>query len=282
MAPNSKTNFSQEENINHESLIRIIRILLEQVKNRSKKTAFNQRLNSAVLNDNSPALNSLMTDLGNYITNMSNRTARESMKKEPVYEEPPTFDRAVADFILKWCADLDKFPDLNEYYASVETTLFEEIDKPYSPRPERDHRPHPERDPRPKKEKEMKEKRSFETIVKKDMVVISADTQSGKTKAMICAGIKGMLKGKTPVFVTRNVTGDAEQLQMGCENFSNILEAHLTKHGVVERKFKIETIRGDSLDKPSCGKSASDAFDGKVLKMIICLGNAIQLRRVLD
>jgi hypothetical protein len=268
MAPNMNNTKNNTENM--ETYISTIRILLVQVKNKLKKDSFERRFTQAVFEENERNLFLIMKDLSTYICLMTSRTRRETMKNEPVYEKPPSFDQAVIDLVHQLCSDLKKFPELTEYFAQVNKTLWKDIVFKKGGSPSK------------KKGPKMRQVEEIETIVRRDMVVASSSCQSGKSCFMICAGIKGMVYNRVPVFVTRNVTGDADQLQKNCENYANILEAYLIKHGVTERKFTIETIRGDSLDKSTYRQKAIDAFNGKSLKMIICLGNATQLQRVLN
>ena len=271
---------------NIEEFIEIINKLLEHVQNKTQKESFNKRMMKYILQENKNNLILLVSDISKYISNESNRTRKEIIKKEPIYLEPPTFDQAVIDLTHQWCNDLEKSPELDEYFVDVTKKVYKKVTiKIKKPKKTTNKTPrkYDKKQPYTTTFKEqLKQVDSTETIAKKGMIVTSSDCQVGKTNFMICAALKGMVSGKVPILVTRNVTADADQLQSGCENFANILEVYLTKHGVKERKFKIDIIRGDTLDNPTVRQEAINALNGKNPKMIISLGNSIQLRKILN
>lgn len=119
--------------------------------------------------------------------------------KEPVYDTQPTFEDAVSDFLNFLSEDMKNVPDLVEYYSELEVTAFD-IDN-VSGRSKR------------KSNKTTRHAKAVNTIVKKDMCICSADCQSGKTKFSICLGIKALLENKIPIYVVRDLKGDANKLK---------------------------------------------------------------------
>lgn len=189
---------------------------------------------------------------------------------EIIYKEPPTFEQAVLDYLHRLCEDLENVPDVPEYNANVEKTIWEAC---YS---DKDDYSATSRNFMKKDNK--RKAVSVDTLVKRDMLCVSADCQSGKTKYTVCAAIKGMLKRRTSVLITRRITEDAEQLQRSFMRIVSGLEDYLNRHKATGRRIEFRVIRADNREFACVDNNLMNGIP----QIIICLGNESQMQRVKD
>ena len=109
-----------------------------------------------------------------------------------------------------------------------------------------------------------------EDFITKDMLTVKGDTQIGKEKFTVMTAILHIFKDIIPVIITRNITGDADKLERGINNYFNLLETHMVKNNK-ELPFKLNCVRPNKLNK-----------DLKTVPLVVCLGNATQLKFVYD
>lgn len=191
-------------------------------------------------------------------------------QESKTYDEPPTFDQAVQDIIYAFCNDIANIPDLPEYLAGVEKTIWDASGILGNGR----------RIGNGGWGGNMREPTEVDTIVKKGMLLVSADCQSGKTRYTICSAIKGMLRGQTAVLVVRRNTGDAKQLKRSCDNLISAIEAYLVRHGVKERRIPFEIVNGKEMEDVNVANGVERALANGLPQIIICLGNETQLGRL--
>jgi hypothetical protein len=248
----------------YQPMIDTANIFLMQVSSARTKEIILEKIAIACNKCNFQYLTQILEALVKYSN--KNAPSKKVKVKEPVYEVPPTFNQALVDFSHLWCNDLLDFPDLPEYFARTELSEFPDTAEWKKKRQRINHR----------------QGKTINTIVKRDMVIASADTQSGKTKFMVCAALKGMTMGKTPVIVVRRITADANQMEKSCNNLGIQLKAFLDKHKVTDRKFEITVIRGDKLDQSNAQRDLRNSLTGQYLRIVVCLGNETQLKHVYD
>ena len=186
-------------------------------------------------------------------------------EKTNIYEEPPTFDQAVLDYLNKICKDLESIPDLQEYKVNVERTIWEAC--------------FPEPSPGGGGGGKGGKRKVYEmdTLVKRDMLCVSADCQSGKTKYIVSAAMKGMLQRRTAILVVRRNIADADQLERSCIKIAHGLEEYLNRRRVSERRFEFKVVKGDNDRMVS--KADYNIMNG-IPQIIIVLGNETQLGRI--
>jgi hypothetical protein len=111
---------------------------------------------------------------------------------------------------------------------------------------------------------------TLEKFTTKDMITIKGDTQVGKEKFTVMTAILHMFKGIIPVIITRNISGDADKLERGINNYFNLLEKHMRENNK-DLPFKLSCIRPHKL-KPNL----------KTIPLVACMGNATQLKYIYD
>lgn len=186
--------------------------------------------------------------------------------QEKKYEQVPPFDLAVMDCLRLMYKDLDKIPDLEDYYANavvegqgdgvrLQERWAQRIDN-------------------------KRDSRHLEALVKKAMVLVSADTQSGKSSFII----RSMLTNKTPIIVLRNLYGDSEQLQRGIATKVDQIIKYLANNKVVNHRITLSdrVITGDSLTTKRVQEQLDRSLQGSDLHMMVCLANETQLGRVIE
>jgi len=177
-----------------------------------------------------------------------------------LYKEPPTFDQAVIDFLNLNIPDMIRLPEQDTFFgytlASEENitsnNMISKIDRCNS--------------------KNTNVEIMVETqIPKRKMLQTIGSTQTQKTNYTIGLAVKSLLKGITPVMITRDYLGDASQFEKRIYDFGRNLEDYLDKNNVVNRKFTLKVDRADKL---------CDIFNP--LSIIVCLGNESQIPKVIN
>ena len=256
-----------------------IRVMMTNVKDRVTKTLFEEKMTAAVKEKDTNKLTTLINDLGVFINQKNaERVAKKAEKPESkiankIYKMTPTFDQAVIDFLLMLCDDLGKIPNIDEYYVP-------DIDKPK--KKYKTGRGGGGASDSDSDSDDDDDDRKINTIVKKDMVLCSAGTQSCKSTFMKCSAVKSMIDGFTPVIVLRNISGDAHQLSAHIDTLNKELTRYLDKHAVQKRRFQIEVIQGDKLDNVNTKSRLQNSLNGGTPCIVVCLANETQLERVIE
>jgi len=233
-------------------LITSIRILITGITDVHDRKTFMTSFTEAIVAKDYMKIKNIFSVVSKYTHGDS------SPKKIKIYDEPPTFLQAGLDFVHSLCNDLLNMPKLSEYYSAVERDAFPDTTDWNNERSTK---------------KKTRVPRSVDTFVKKDMILVKGDTQSGKEKFTVASAIKTLLQGRNPVIVTRRITCDADKLERGITNYSKMFSDYMNKHQVVKQEFSISCIR------------SSDQLEGIknfVPSMIISLGNETQLSKVLE
>ena len=238
--------------------IKIYLTLIDNVRERETcRTLFNKNINNV---DKIKKLHEAISG----IINIQQGMIDSPPPKEPVYDTQPTFEDAVSDFLNFLSEDMKNVPDLVEYYSELEVTAFD-IDNVTG------------RSKRNKSNKTTRHAKAVNTIVKKDMCICSADCQSGKTKFSICLGIKALLECKIPIYVVRDLKGDANKLKNDIGLINKQIADFVNKNQIT-RKFEIQIIKGD--DKKSI--DIINTTEKNIFKMVVCLGNETQLTNIYE
>ena len=177
-----------------------------------------------------------------------------------------TFEEATLEFIKILCVDVASMPNLPEYYTDIEKDGVFPVTKSDSER----------------KKGVKRESISVNTMVKKNMIIASADTQSGKTNYTIALAIKTMLEGRTPIIVTRALTGDMNKFIGDIENVSLRFNKYMEDNNVVLRKFEITSVCGAKLSNDSEIKLLEKSISKVYPRIIVALGNASQLGKIMN
>jgi hypothetical protein len=244
-------------------VVLVIKNLLMQLRDRQVRYSISKALDKAVVKCDQKAVIQLLEMVNKHLD------GDVVQKKLPVYTDPPSRIQAALDFIIHKCGDLAQFPDLNDYFALAErhdflpgrTNKTGKTGKTgdYSDRMGKGLGNH------------------VDTIVKKGMVMASADTQSGKSLFMLCYAIKSMICGFTPIIVLRNITGDSEQLQSRQVSLVSSMNEYIARSCTDKTPFTFPIISGDKL---VCKKGIVVLGGGRP-GLIMCLGNETQLGRVM-
>jgi hypothetical protein len=256
ISTNSFNNIEYKVNISINELVSISKILLTSIKDRSSKETFTKNLIDAVSTNNAEKVRKIFITIGSYI---ENQEAVSCPKKGKIYKTPPTFLQAGLDFVYELCNDLLNMPNLLEYYSAVEKEAFPDTS-----------------DWSKEKKKSLKHKRESKTVdtyVKKDMILVKGDTQSGKEKFTVASSIKSLLESRNPIIITRRITCDADKFERGVNNYSQMFNDYMKKHKVSEQEFQISCIRANDNLKNITTFEPS---------MIVSLGNESQLSKVLE
>jgi hypothetical protein len=202
--------------------------------------------------------------------------------------KPLNFDYACLEFFRNTCNDVLNLPNISDYYSLLEKRSISGFSDKF--------------------EKESKiyikgggikgeynnytftnniidkdgEKIKITTVVKKDSIFIKGETQSGKEKFTICCGIKTMSEGRTPIFITRNITEDANKLERGINNYSKEFDDFMKNKNIKDQKFQISCLRVNDLDNSKIHKKALDSINGIYPAMLVSLANPSQLAYLLE
>ena len=177
-----------------------------------------------------------------------------------------TFEEATLEFIKLLSIDVASIPNLPEYFSDIEKAGIFSHTKYIS---------------EPKKS-EKRKAINVNTIVKKDMVVVSADTQSGKTAFTLALAIKSMLEGRTPIIVTRSLTGDMNKFIGDIENLSVRFNKYMEDNNVVSKKFAITSITGSKLSNKKEIELLEKSISKEYPRIIVALGNESQLGKIAE
>ena len=241
-------------NISVNELIRSIRLMIIGITDVHDRKTFTTSLADAIEAKDYKKIGSIFSVVSKYI-----HESDKVPKKRDVYDEPPTFLQAGMDFVHDLCNDLLNIPKLSEYYSGVERDAFPDTTNWNNGRIG-------------KKSKTKRVPRTVDTFVKKDMILVKGDTQSGKEKFTVASSIKSLLEGRTPIIVTRRITCDADKVERGILNYSNMFNQYMDEHQV-KQEFKISCIRAND--------HLAD-IKNFVPSMIVTLGNNTQLSKVLE
>ena len=173
-----------------------------------------------------------------------------------------SFEEATLEFIKTLCFDVASMPNLPEYYTDIEKEgVFSTSDR---------------------KKSTKREAISINTIVKKNMIIASADTQSGKTNYTIALAIKSMIEGRTPIIVTRALTGDMNKFIGDIENVAIGFNKYMDDNNVVSRKFEITSIAGSKLSNKKEIELLEKSISKEYPRIVVVLGNASQLGKIFN
>lgn len=223
-------------------------LLLSQVENKTVRDEFKMNLKSAVETNDYLIVSKVRDNVIRYID-------ENNMKKQQqATNEGLKFKAVSFEFLKLLCPDILSLPNLPEYYTEIEKAgVF----------------PKEEAKKWNKTNGEGKRKAiHVQTIVKKDMIIASADPQLGKTKFTICLAIKSLIEGRVPIIVTRALNGDMYKLLKDIENVLKLFYEHMAKNNI-NNKIKIKAI---------CADSKEIILESNTI--IISLGNECQLARV--
>ena len=209
-------------NINVNELIHTIKILIIGVTDVHDRKTFTTSLADAIVSKDFQKIRNIFSTVSKY-------TSEDAPKKRKTYDEPPTFLQAGFDFVHDLCNDLLNMPNLSEYYSAVERDVFPDTSN--------------WNNERKNKSTSTRVPRNIDTFVKKDMIIVKGDTQSGKEKFTVASSIKTLLQGRNPVIVTRRITCDADKLERGINNYSNMFNQYINEHQVSKQEFKISCLR---------------------------------------
>ena len=249
--------------------------LLVKVMDLEGRTEFKRQFLAAWTAKDKNEMNKVINALKGYLEEHSEKpTSDEDKAKsfqsllENKYDIPPTFDTLVLDLIEVFCKDLAGIIDLPEVVADVEI-------------PNCSQQPLSVRRPLGSKvsHKPLNGNKQVQTIIKKGMLIASADCQSGKTNFMICSAIKGMLVGNSAVIIVRNLYGDANQMKKNIERFNKRITSLCVAHGV-EARFGLSVIDGSTLHKPMIRTQVKSSLNGGTPSIVLCLGNNTQLDQI--
>jgi len=170
-------------------------------------------------------------------------------------EKPTTFNDELLIFIEKMCADVLRLPELEENIELLTENILHEVNAHNNTCNNRHNN-------------NTQDYNNIIEHIKKDMLTVKGDTQVGKEKFTVMTAILHMFKGVIPVIITRNITGDAEKLERGVNNYFKLLETHM-KENNKDLPFELKCIKPSKLSK-----------DLNTIPLVICLGNATQLKNV--
>jgi len=183
-----------------------------------------------------------------------------------------TFEEATLEFIKTLSLDVVSMPNLPEYFSDIEKVGVFSTSKTSS-----------ESKKGEKGEKGKKrEAISVNTIVKKGMIIVSADTQSGKTYFTLALAIKSMSEGRTPIIVVRNLTGDMNKFISDIEGVSMRFNKFMEDNNVVLRKFEITSIAGSKLSNKKEIELLEKSISKEYPRIVVVLANDSQLGKVVD
>ena len=184
------------------------------------------------------------------------------------FKKKMTFEEAGLEFLKNMCNDIESIPNLPEYYSNIEKSILFPVDESKTWNKVSNHK------------RNKKDVKSVETIVKKGMIIVSADPQLGKTNFIICQSIKSMIEGRTPIIVTRALTGDMNKLDKDIEGISIKFNNFMNQHNINDKKFDITIIRGDKLINKKEIEMLNKSINKEYPRIIITLGNECQLSRI--
>ena len=180
-------------------------------------------------------------------------------------EKPTTFDEELLIFIEKMCADVLRLPELSENIGLFSSNIGGiDRDKDRSGKGGESNKGEGSND------NNKVDRNNVIEFIRKDMLTIKGDTQVGKEKFTVMTAILHIFKGIIPVIITRNITGDSNKLERGINSYFALLENHM-KENNKDLPFELKCIKSSKLSK-----------DLKTIPLVICLGNATQLKHVYD
>lgn len=257
----------------NEELHRQMLELLLKVMDLEGRTTLGNQVLAAWTTKNQNEMYKVLNSLKSYLdsekpTSDEDKEKNFQMLLEKKYDTPPTFDSIVLELIQVFCKDLAGIIDLPELVADVEI-------------PNCSQQPLSARRPLGSKlsHKPINDNKQVQTIIKKGMLIASAECQSGKTNFMICSAIKGMLVGKSAVIVVRNLYGDANQMKSNIERFNKMITSLCLVHGV-DVRFGLSVIDGSTLHKPTIRDQVRSSLNGGYPSILLCLGNNTQLDQI--
>ena len=243
------------KNIN--KTLQTIKLLLTQIENKIDREEFRKDLNIAIEDKNYDNVKRICDLVYNYITDRNTilKTSYSFNKNNEVL----TFEKATLNFLNELCIDLSSIPNLPEYYTNVERSCFVSEDK-----------------------NNLEKTTSVQTIIKKGMIIASADPQLGKTLFTICLAIKTMLAGRTPIIVTRSLNGDINKLVKDIENLAIKFSSYMNKNSITDKKFDITTIRCDKIGNKIELEMLIKSIDKEYPRIVVSLGNESQLSKIYE
>lgn len=245
------------------------RILLMAVHDKVVRLVFEKNMNTAMSSKNIESVQMVLRDIENYLEH-----GKAQLIDNKKYNQIPLFDQAVMDCILIMCKDLARIPDLDEYFIQVEV---DNVDNMMIGNGNNNGNGNGNNNG----ENTIKE---IETMVKKNMILASAPTQSIKSTFIGCTAIRSMLRGFTPIIVLRNITEDVNQLERGMTNKINNIIEYLDKHNVTNRRIDLtnKILFGSKLESERTLSKFSSSLERTNPHFLICLANETQLERVVE
>jgi len=242
--------------------------LLTYVCDKTIRKYFDRNMSNALVVNDAKNIDAVLTDVEKYL---KHGKAYLVGKK---YTIVPTFDQAVMDCLLTMCKDLENIPDLDEYFTKVEIEGVREDIYGYNECAGRGGKS--------TDKSNLRRNGGVETFVRKNMILTSAPTQSGKSGFISCTAIRSMLTGFTPIIVLRNISDDAEQLQRNIQNKIDSVLEYLDEHGVQKRRINFDgkILLGSKLTSSRTLNKFLSSMDGKEPHFLLCLANETQLERV--
>lgn len=226
-------------------------------------------------------------DNENHEDQEDNENQEDREDNENHEEKTLNFDYACLEFFRNTCKDVLNLPNISEYYSSLEKKSFAGISEKF----EKENKIFNKDGGVRGGDKEYtftndvvdkEEKKQITTVMKKDGLCIKGDTQSGKEKFTVCCGIKTMTEGRTPIFITRNITEDANKLERGINNYSKDFDNFMNANNIKDQKFKIKCLRVNDLDNTKIHKQALDSLNKIYPCMLVSLSNQSQLSYLLE
>ena len=243
------------DNMTMKKMIRDARDKLSEITNIETRVNLGVKLDLAEKKENINEIKSIYGEIS-FICMQNHFT---ELPKSILYKEPPTFDQAVIDFLNLNIPDLIRLPEQDEFFGSV---LAPEIESNNTPFARSGNNGNSSRGPNIEYliETEIPKRKMLQTI---------GSTQTQKTNYQIGLALKSLLKGITPVMITRDFIGDASQLEKRINDLLRKLEIYLQEAKVINRRFKIKVVRADKV-------TSFDPFS-----IIISLGNESQIPKVI-
>lgn len=254
------------ENITMKKMIRNSREKLSEITNNDTRTTLGVKLDLAEKKEKINEIKKIYAE----ISFICMQNPVEQNKKSILYETPPTFDQAVIDFLNLNIPDLIRLPEQDEFIGYINAPVDEKPGNAFSGKGVNVGKSGNNKTTNQNKNVSNIEFLIETEIPKRKMLQTIGSTQTQKTNYQIGIAIKSLLKGITPVMITRDFIGDASQLEKRINDFSKKLEDYLHNSNVTERLFKIKVARADKLS----------SFDRQ--SIIVCLGNESQIPKVIN
>ena len=245
--------------LNKNNYVIAINRLLTSVVDKQMKLMFLLKLQTFTRQNDKNKIFKLFNDVTNYLS------INDDDKIEPTYDTPPTFDKAVNDFLSYFNKNVDSLPDVTPLYAE------------YIEKNKKNNGKGGKKGGKKNDDDATNRIDNIEMFVKSGVLLCHCSCQGGKGNFTIACAIKSMINGRTPIIITRNFTGDANKMDNDIGNVSKLFSNFMDKNNV-KKKFEITTLRCEKLDSEKLHKS----LNGQYPRIVVCLANSIQIKKLYD